>query len=503
VATRTEEISAAVTTTADGVGEAVAAAESLLEAARQMYEDATAHGWRGVASNLEQATEHLESVLRQLQNTEQSCQMTTETLDRIDDTLSSLEVTDHLVTSIGEMDEALSTAHRAISLTDEAIQYSEAAGATGLAGSIITLREEIEPLPERLGQLHIDLDAERRNAETYAETAGNGLMRKPSPRPANELAPPEDSTKGPAPPHPRPDVEAPASGRPDPPAWVQQAGRYLPERSQGSPTRGVVLDPTGSPLLRDAIVSSNDPSTVSDLTLVGPERRAASLLSHVESKVAAKMRRGELPGRHRPGPEQRALPRSDELRQVPPPDPAARVAPGRVRCRRPGNLSLQNLPRNREQDPLMSTSAVPLHLVWGALPRGRGQHEATVSSSQDLRALLERIHAEFLDRGLAQQIDAWPGDWKVTDPGFPNPFIQFLLGHPERGSLLWHEGDDSYQAADSNLPPLPGAIIYDNGGAADPMDPEATRITPDAVRDILATYIETGRRPQHVTWTTL
>lgn len=151
----------------------------------------------------------------------------------------------------------------------------------------------------------------------------------------------------------------------------------------------------------------------------------------------------------------------------------------------------------------MSTSAIPLNLVWGALPRGRGQHEATLTSSQELNALLERIHTEFLARGLAQQIDAWPGNWKVTDPGLPNPFIQFLLGHPERGSVLWHEGENSFQATDITLPALPEAIIYDNGGAADPMDPQATRITPATVRHILTTYIATGHRPQDITWTTL
>lgn len=172
--TRTEEISTAVRTTGGGVGEAVTTAQSLLEIARQMYEDAAAHGWGGVASNMEQAMEHLDGVVGQLQSTQQSCQTTTGTLDEIEDTMSSPEVAEHLLSAIGEIDEALTSAHGAISLTDEAVQSCEAAGATGLAGSITTLREDIEPLPERLTQLHTDLDAERVDAERYGESPGNG-----------------------------------------------------------------------------------------------------------------------------------------------------------------------------------------------------------------------------------------------------------------------------------------------------------------------------------------
>ena len=129
--TRTEEIGTAVKTTGGGVGEAVTTAESLLELAQEMYESAAAHGWGAVASNMEQAREHLEGAVEQLRSTEHSCQTTTETVDEIDDKMSSPEVAEHLVTAIGEIDEALTTTHGAISLTDQAIQSCEAAGATG------------------------------------------------------------------------------------------------------------------------------------------------------------------------------------------------------------------------------------------------------------------------------------------------------------------------------------------------------------------------------------
>ena len=54
---RTAEISASVKTAGAGAGEAVTRAEQCLESARNKYETAAAHGWAGVAANMELAAE--------------------------------------------------------------------------------------------------------------------------------------------------------------------------------------------------------------------------------------------------------------------------------------------------------------------------------------------------------------------------------------------------------------------------------------------------------------
>jgi len=83
-----------------------------------------------------------------------------------------------------------------------------------------------------------------------------------------------------------------------PPKWVHQADQRLPARNNtGDRTRGLVFDPDGRPLRIAPVISGQDRSLTSDLVLVGWEKSAASMISHVEAQVAAAMRRpaGDLP----------------------------------------------------------------------------------------------------------------------------------------------------------------------------------------------------------------
>jgi hypothetical protein len=169
MSTTTEELSTHVKTAGAGAGEVHAHAETLLEAARNKYETAAAHGWGGVASTMEQAVEHLEGVVGQLQSTEQSCETAGTVLDGIDAKMSSPEVAEHLVTALGALDEAQSAGQGAIGLIDDAIQACEAAGLESLPGSLNTLRENTEQLHEQLSHLHTDIDAERQAAENYTD----------------------------------------------------------------------------------------------------------------------------------------------------------------------------------------------------------------------------------------------------------------------------------------------------------------------------------------------
>lgn len=85
----------------------------------------------------------------------------------------------------------------------------------------------------------------------------------------------------------------------EPPVWARQAHEYLPNRPNGSgPTHGQIFSTDGNRLSTgQSIQSGENRALVEDLSLIGAERRADSLLSHVEAQVAATMRRagGDLP----------------------------------------------------------------------------------------------------------------------------------------------------------------------------------------------------------------
>ena len=81
--------------------------------------------------------------------------------------MSSPEVVEHLVTTLGELDTASGTAEAAIALVDEAVSACEAAGQESLPVSLQNLREQVQEVQERLGQLRGDTEAERQHAETW------------------------------------------------------------------------------------------------------------------------------------------------------------------------------------------------------------------------------------------------------------------------------------------------------------------------------------------------
>jgi hypothetical protein len=169
--TRTEEISSAVKAADEGMTEATAHAGQLAESARNKAETAAEHGWGGVASNMEQAVEHLEGVIAQLETAEQASQTAATVLDEITEQMSSPEVVEHLVTALGELDTTSGSLEAAVELTDEAITACQAAGQTSLPGAIQSLREEITAAHERAGQSRAEAEEERQHAENWSEEA--------------------------------------------------------------------------------------------------------------------------------------------------------------------------------------------------------------------------------------------------------------------------------------------------------------------------------------------
>jgi hypothetical protein len=117
---------------------------------------------------MELAAEHLEGVVEQLASTQRAGETGSSMLDQITDKMSSPEVVEHLVTTLGELDTGAGAAEAAISLVDEAVTACEAAGQESLPVSLQNLREQVEAIHERLGQLRGDTEAERQHAETWS-----------------------------------------------------------------------------------------------------------------------------------------------------------------------------------------------------------------------------------------------------------------------------------------------------------------------------------------------
>lgn len=137
-------------------------------------------------------------------------------------------------------------------------------------------------------------------------------------------------------------------------------------------------------------------------------------------------------------------------------------------------------------------------VAWGSTRPGR--HTVTVSSVADLDDVLSRIERDARATGLPHQVDVWAGHWASGEPT-PDPFVQALLGHPERGSVIWHQAGDVEIAVDPTVPALTRAITYDRSGQADELDPEWARLTSTQARGMLTQYIANGERPSHgVAW---
>jgi len=135
--------------------------------------------------------------------------------------------------------------------------------------------------------------------------------------------------------------------------------------------------------------------------------------------------------------------------------------------------------------------------AWSPHPRMRSF--APVETATDLDTVLATVLAASAAAGTPLQVDIWSGDWSGNEP-LPEPFVQAVVGHPERGALLWIEDGAIDAAVEDDLDPWPSMIAYERSGRSEEMDGEWTRITPDGVRAALAQLVTTGRRPACVAW---
>jgi hypothetical protein len=135
--------------------------------------------------------------------------------------------------------------------------------------------------------------------------------------------------------------------------------------------------------------------------------------------------------------------------------------------------------------------------AWSPHPRMRSF--APVEGVEDLDTVLGSIEAASAAAGVPLQVDIWSGDWSGNEP-LPEPFVQAVVGHPDRGALLWIEDGAIEAGVDQRLDPWPAVIRYERAARTEEMDGEWTRLTPDDVRAALAELVTTGRRPTCVSW---
>src|SRR4051812_5477187 len=146
---------------------------------------------------------------------------------------------------------------------------------------------------------------------------------------------------------------------------------------------------------------------------------------------------------------------------------------------------------------MISDVPSPYTFAWSPGPRRRSF--APVADVADLDTVLDAVLAASAAAGMPLQVDIWSGDWSGNEP-LPEPFVQAVIGHPERGALIWTEDGCVEVGIQPGLPQWPSVISYERSARTEEMDGEWTRITPDCVREALAELVTRGTRPRNVAW---
>jgi hypothetical protein len=131
-------------------------------------------------------------------------------------------------------------------------------------------------------------------------------------------------------------------------------------------------------------------------------------------------------------------------------------------------------------------------IEWPA-PDG-GLSRTVVSGVDGLDGVLADVGLAAVVGCRTYQVDMWRTRCSAGDP----LLIQFLVGHPLRGGLLWHEDGETFAAVDHVVPELPNEIEYVRVDRTHLMDPCCARLLPGTVQDALAAYLLTGERPESV-----
>jgi hypothetical protein len=162
-----------------------------------------------------------------------------------------------------------------------------------------------------------------------------------------------------------------------------------------------------------------------------------------------------------------------------------------------------------------SSMLPPVTLAWGVNPERTDQNRVTITTASELGEVLGRIHSAALLRGVAQQIDVWEGELPVgdtvggagdaaeQDDFLPEPFIQVVVGHPQRSGVRWLGVEEQVQAISPSLPMLTEPVLYDNGGATDPLPPGLLRLTFAEMQHTMEVFVQKRIRADDVAWVDL
>jgi hypothetical protein len=124
------------------------------------------------------------------------------------------------------------------------------------------------------------------------------------------------------------------------------------------------------------------------------------------------------------------------------------------------------------------------------------RHEERITSLDQLDSVLDSIELSAMQTGCIYQVDLWLTYINIGDP----IMIQFLIGHPERSSLLWHEDGTTMIAVQDHIGRLTESLVCKRFGETDDIEPQFTMIGSAAVRDTLSLYLLLNRRPDTVNW---
>ena len=83
------------------------------------------------------------------------------------------------------------------------------------------------------------------------------------------------------------------------------------------------------------------------------------------------------------------------------------------------------------------------------------RHKERITSLDQLDFALDEIELSAMQAGSIYQVDLWLAELKVGDP----LMIQFLIGHPERSSLLWHEDSSTTFAVQNEVYPPAESLV--------------------------------------------
>ncbi|GLY33382.1 DddA-like double-stranded DNA deaminase toxin [Kineosporia sp. NBRC 101731] len=239
-------------------------------------EDFLAHGWDGLAWVIEQVGEGLYSMLDPLQEAHVGVESAVSSVEQ----LSAEPAVEGVRNRLAACSADLATAGALLADLAQALEEAAALAMPahqGFADSLSGQKDDFLAAIELVEQEEARVGVEQQAAQEFGTNVEQRGSRPP------DLSPPHHSDLA--------DAERPGASLPD---WVRTAGARLPIRTgKGQKTAGLVFDAANPRSDTAPVVSGEDLSLVEDLNLQNRRlRRATALLSHVESHVAAGMRRG-------------------------------------------------------------------------------------------------------------------------------------------------------------------------------------------------------------------